>query len=63
MAETDLSGMTVNERLFALGTLDDFNAACARSDLATLRQLLELAEVDESSIALTLARASAPDPA
>ena len=45
-----LSCMTVNERLFALGTLEAFDAAQAAADPAEVRRLLEEAYVDEASI-------------
>lgn len=44
-----LSGMTVNERLFARGLLDQFDAAARRRDRDAMRHLLrevELSEVD-----------------
>jgi hypothetical protein len=45
-----LSGMTVNERLFALGTLEAFDAARAAGNAGEVRRLLEEAYVDEPSI-------------
>jgi hypothetical protein len=45
-----LSGMTVNERLFALGTLEAFDAARTAGNAAEVRRLLEQAYVDEPSI-------------
>ncbi|KPF77625.1 hypothetical protein IP88_05855 [alpha proteobacterium AAP81b] len=43
--------MTVNERLFALGQLDAFDAAVATRDLARLSAILRKAEVDDEAIA------------
>ena len=45
-----VSGMTVNERLHALGLLEAFDAACASHDRAGARRLLQDAYVDEASI-------------
>ncbi len=45
-----VSGMTVNERLHALGLLTAFDQACALRDLAAARKTLEAAYVDEASI-------------
>ncbi|MDF7776489.1 hypothetical protein P1X14_14635 [Sphingomonas sp. AOB5] len=58
MAEPDLAGMTVNERLFALGLLEQFDAAREQSDLLSMRRLLERVEVDEASIVVMLGGAS-----
>ena len=58
MAESKLSGMTTNERLFELGVLGEFDAARARRDLAKMRNLLEKAEADESSIVSILSNAN-----
>ena len=48
--ETVLSGMTVNERLFALGLQDDFDKSCNSSDEKRLREILRQAKVHEASI-------------
>ena len=45
-----LGGMTVNERLSALGTLDAFDRAQAARDVAEIRRLLTEARVDDASI-------------
>lgn len=45
-----LSGMTVNERLYALGTLDAFERARADGDKRTVERLLGEARVDAESI-------------
>ena len=45
-----LGGLTVNERLFALGTFDAFDRAQAARDVAEIRRLLTEAHVDEPSI-------------
>ena len=56
MDESKLAGMTTNERLFLLGVMEQFHAARDERDLATMRRLLELAKIDEPSIALILSR-------
>jgi hypothetical protein len=43
-----LSGMTVNERLFTLGTLDAFAAAVRRRDAQAMLTILQEAELSES---------------
>ena len=45
MAGESLDGMTLNERLFVTGLLDAFDAAARRRDRATMRALLERADV------------------
>jgi len=45
-----LGGMTVNERLFASGLMDEFERA-SKVDKAKARRILELLQVDEPSIA------------
>ena len=45
-----LGGMTVNERLVALGLMEAFERACAAGDAAEVRRLLAEARVDEPSI-------------
>ena len=45
-----VSGMTINERLHAMGTLDAYDAARRSSDHHTVRELLLAAHVDEASI-------------
>ena len=44
-----LGGMTVNERLFASGLMDEFDRA-RKSDKAKARRILELLQVDKPSI-------------
>ncbi len=46
----DLSGMTVNERLFATGLLSEFDDAVARRDLIDVRRILEFVRMDEISL-------------
>ena len=50
MSDQALAGMTVNERLFALGQLDAFEAAMAAGDAPRVRSILSHAEVDPTSI-------------
>ena len=42
----DFSGMTVNERLFAAGLLDDFGTAARRRDRTKMIELLTQVAVD-----------------
>jgi len=44
-----LGGMTVNERLFASGLIDEFDTA-KKSDKAKAKRILELLQVDNPSI-------------
>lgn len=44
-----LDGMTVNERLFASGLMDEFNRA-KKKDKVKARSILELLQVDKPSI-------------
>lgn len=44
-----LGGMTVNERLFASGLMDEFDKA-KKNDKAKARRILELLQVDKPSI-------------
>lgn len=44
-----LGGMTVNERLFASGFMDEFDRA-RKTDKAKARRILELLQVDKPSI-------------
>jgi hypothetical protein len=45
-----LGGMTVNERLCALGLMSDFDSAVSSGDTKRMRSLLERVFVDEMSI-------------
>jgi hypothetical protein len=45
-----LSGMTVNERLSALGLQSDFDQACRSNDEKKAREILQKAKVDDASI-------------
>ncbi|MDG2005293.1 MAG: hypothetical protein P8J20_18375 [Novosphingobium sp.] len=47
--EADLSGMTVNERLFAMGLMEDFDRARSHWNVEALRRILvaiDLADYD-----------------
>ena len=44
-----LGGMTVNERLYVSGLLDEFDKVM-KTDKAKARRILELLQVDKSSI-------------
>jgi hypothetical protein len=54
----ELAGMTVNERFFACGLLDTYDAAKARGDAVEIRRLLELVYVDEPSILRIIGRST-----
>ncbi len=54
--EAGLSGMTVNERLFTKGLLDQFEAARATRDTGSLRQIFELIELPDYDIEQLLTR-------
>ena len=45
------SGMTLNERLYTLGTLDTFASAARRRDAKVMRTLLQEAQLSESDAA------------
>ena len=45
MSDRQYAGMTVNERLFEAGLLDDFDAAVKRGDKAAVVALLERVEL------------------
>ncbi len=49
-----LSGMSVNERLFVCGLLDDFDNAVRDRDLGRLREILKSVNVDELSISMII---------
>ena len=46
----DFRGMTVNERLFAAGRLEAFDAAAARRDREATRRLLEGLDLSDANI-------------
>ncbi len=50
IAMSELSGMTVNERLFHKGLVDAFDHAARKQDIATLRDILRNIELDEQGI-------------
>jgi DnaJ-domain-containing protein 1 len=50
MAKLDFSGMTVRERLFEIGLLDEYTRARDAKDEARVRSLLRRVHVDQSSI-------------
>ena len=45
-----LQGMTVNERLFQLGLVSEFDAAVARGDVEALKQLLRRCQLSETDV-------------
>ncbi|MCV0382809.1 MAG: hypothetical protein K5799_05035 [Erythrobacter sp.] len=51
-----LKGMTVNERLFVCGLLPAFDEAVKNGDRSRLAEILRQVEVDEPSIARTIAQ-------
>ncbi|MEM6858416.1 MAG: hypothetical protein AAF559_11140 [Pseudomonadota bacterium] len=52
----NLSGMTVNERLGVCGLFEAYDEAVNNRDRSHLAEILRQIEVDEPSIALTLAK-------
>lgn len=48
--DEDLSGMTVNERLFALGLSGEFDRAVKKGNEHEIRRVLKLARLDDKSI-------------
>lgn len=44
------AGMTVNERLYVSGLIDEFYEAVEKKNLDKVRELLEKVELDEESI-------------
>mgnify|MGYP003340091387 CR=1 FL=1 len=59
-SEAEIRGMTVNERLWALGLLDSFDRAVAEGDVAGLRDMLHRCFVDEPSIDAIVAKMLKP---
>ena len=47
MSESELSGMTVNERLFHRGLLDEFERARSMRDVAALRAIFARIDLSE----------------
>ncbi len=54
--ESELLGMTTNERLYASGLRAQYDEAVSNKDLSAVRQLLDLVLIDEPSIELILGR-------
>lgn len=48
--EDEASGMTVNERLFVSGQMDDFDGAVARRDIPELERILRSAYLSPETI-------------
>jgi hypothetical protein len=48
--EKILDGMTVNERLYELNLLEEFDAARSIKDIGTIEEILLRARVDRASI-------------
>lgn len=44
----DYGGMTVNERLYVSGLIDDFDKAIKNNDLETLKSIVKKIDLDES---------------
>ena len=44
------TGMTVNERLYVAGLMDEFDKAVQRRDSAEVRRILETVQLSEASI-------------
>ena len=50
LSEKEASGMTVNERLFVAGLMDDFDEAVARRDVPELERILQAVYLSPESI-------------
>ena len=48
------SGMTVNERLYASGKMDEFDRGVEKKNVEKVKAVLKEVEVDEASIELIL---------
>ena len=48
--ENKYAGMTVNERLYVSGLMDEFDEAVEKKDAEKLRSILEKVELKEGSI-------------
>ncbi len=48
MNKKELGGMTINERLFHLNLMDEFDAAVKKRDKQTLVAIYQKMEIDES---------------
>lgn len=48
--QDDLAGMTVNERLFVRGLIEDFDTAVRSGNERRLREILQTVKVDAASI-------------
>jgi hypothetical protein len=54
--ENKFAGMTVNERLYVSGLIDEFDEAIEKKDAAKARSILEKVELTEESIRPILER-------
>jgi molecular chaperone GrpE (heat shock protein) len=54
--ENNYSGMTVNERLYVSGLMDEFDRAVEEKDVDKIRNILERVELTEESIKPILER-------
>lgn len=48
--ENKYAGMTVNERLYVSGSMDEFDDAVKKKDIEKVRTILEKVELTEDSI-------------
>ena len=48
--ENKYAGMTVNERLYDSGSMDEFDEAVEKKDATKIRRILEKVELTEESI-------------
>jgi hypothetical protein len=58
--DASLAGKTVNERLFHLGIVTEWDEAVRRQERAAMLHLLELAEVSEPQFTVDATLAAAP---
>ena len=53
--QEELLGMTVNERLYAIGQLDSFDQAVSAKDIPAIQAILRSALIDDDNIRQILA--------
>jgi hypothetical protein len=53
-ADKDYGAMTVNERLFAAGLLDEFDRAVRAGDVAALERILRKVQLSDENVAAVI---------